>query len=118
MATSRERPCPHKHDTILDAIQCAERNLGVRGIRLQPYWGSTTQNAGLIVGFQLTSRIRWRLDYDATRGIHVNEEHFDRPPHLQKVVHIVGIPAISGELQVFLQHRKWTNQVGQRPEES
>ncbi len=94
---------------MAEAIRCAERNLGVAaGAKLQPYWGSTRENHGLIVGWQLSGRQRWRLDYDETKGPHINEENFNLPPHLSKTVHMIPRPAISGELMVFLQHKKWT----------
>ena len=108
----RERVCPHKHETIGEAIRCAERNLGVAaGQKLHPYWGTTRQNEGLIVGWQIGSRQRWRLDYEAGasgKGPHVNEENFELPAHLAKTVHLIERPAISGELMVFLQCKKWT----------
>lgn len=31
------------------------------------------------------------------------------PRHLQKVAHLIDPPAVSGELMVFLQCRKWTS---------
>ncbi len=102
-----------RHYTIPDAIRCAERNLGVvRGQKLHPYWGTTRQNEGLIVGWSVSSRQRWRLDYDSKvggKGPHVNEENFELPPHLAKIVHLIERPAISGELMVFLQYKKWTS---------
>ena len=107
--SSRERSCPFQHDTIAEAIRCAERNLGVAvGQTLRPYWGTTRQNQGLIVGWQLDARRRWRLDYDAQKGPHINEENFELPPHLSKTAHVIRKPAISGELMVLLQQKKWT----------
>jgi hypothetical protein len=109
---SRERECRQPHATIAEAIRCAEQNLGIRpGQKLRPYWGTTKGNSGLIVGWQLDTRRRWRLDYAPGaegKGPHVNEENFTLPAHLQKVVHRIDRPAISGELQVLLQQRKWT----------
>jgi hypothetical protein len=108
----RERECPHRHATIAEAIRCAQKNLGVKpGQKLRPYWGTTSQNAGLIVGWQIGPRKRWRLDYDAElggKGPHVNEENFELPRHLQKTVHLIDPPALSGELMVYLQCKKWT----------
>jgi len=108
----RERTCPHLHQSISEAIRCAESNIGIEpGQKLRPYWGTTCQNAGLIVGWQLSPRTRWRLDFEAGatgKGPHVNEEDFRRDDHLAKVVHLIARPAISGELMVFLQCKKWT----------
>jgi hypothetical protein len=110
---SRERVCPHAHPTIADAIRCAQSSMGiVLGQKLRPYWGTTKYNAGLIVGWQTSSRKRWRLDYDVKlggKGPHVNEENFEMPPHLQKVCHLIDPPAVSGELMVYLQWKKWTS---------
>jgi len=110
---TRERKCKVLHPTMPDAIRCAERNLGIApGQKLQPYWGTTSQNAGMIVGWQVSPRKRWRLDYDASpggKGPHINEENFDNPPHLAKTAHLIARPAISGELQVILQQKKWTS---------
>ena len=107
-----ERVCPHNHSTIAEAIRCAERSLGVQPRqKLQPYWGTTRHNQGLIVGWQISSRRRWRLDYDASsggKGPHINEENFDLPPHLAKTVHLIPRAALSGELMVILQCKKWT----------
>jgi hypothetical protein len=64
------------------------------------------------VGWQVDARRRWRLDYDGSengKGPHVNEENFELAPHLAKTVHLISKPAISGELTVFLQYRKWTS---------
>jgi len=111
-----ERTCPHDHHSIAEAIRCAERSLGVvPGQKLQPYWGTTRQNQGLIVGWQISSRRRWRLDYDPSpggKGPHINEENFEMPSHLAKTAHLIPRAALSGELMVFLQCRKWTSAGG------
>ena len=110
---SREQVCPHTHETIAKAIRCAERSLGIApGQKLHPYWGATKQNEGLIVGWQVSGRQRWRLDYEsgaAGKGPHVNEENFELPAYLAKTVHLITRPALSGDLMVFLQYRKWTS---------
>lgn len=117
---SRERACGFGvHATIAEAIRCAERNLGVaRGEKLQPYWGSMQNNAGLIVGWQCGSRRRWRLDdeYQVREGVsrepwgpHINEENFELPAHLAKTVHLIEKPTLGGDIRVFRQWRKWTS---------
>jgi hypothetical protein len=113
-----ENLCLIVHESIADAIRCAEKSLGVLpGTRMQPYEGTTKENEGLIVGFKLNNRKRWRLDYESTVdpsknrepwGPHVNEENFELPKHEAKVVHRIAKPAVGGELQVFLQCKKWT----------
>jgi hypothetical protein len=112
-----ENLCVTIHESIPDAIRCAERSLGiVPGQKMQPYWGTTRENEGLIVGWKL-ERKRWRLDYEASVdpskerepwGPHINEENFELPKHLAKVVHRIAKPTLGGELKVFLQYKKWT----------
>ena len=113
-----EHLCSVIHESMADAIRCAERGLGaIPGVKMQPYQGTTSQNEGLIVGFQINSRKRWRLDYESSVnpsknrdpwGPHVNEENFELPKHEAKTVHRIAKPALSGVLQVFLQCKKWT----------
>ena len=116
---SREKECDHGvHATIVDAIRCAEKSLGISpGQKMQPYWGTMNDNSGLIVGWQCSSRKRWRLDYESRvrpgvnrqpRGPHINEENFELPPHLAKTVHLIEKPSLGGDLKVFLQWKKWT----------
>jgi len=103
----KERDCGSQHLSLVDAIRHAEQNLRCQHLRLEPYWGTTVENLGQVVGFQLSSRKRWRLDYDIKKGVHVNEENFDASPSNQKVVHrVIGT---SSDLQVRLQWRKWTS---------
>lgn len=111
-AKGRERTCPRLHETIQDAIRCAEANLGIQpGQKLRPYWGTMKMNAGLIVGWKVDERTRWRLDYEpgaAGKGPHVNEEDFSRDPHRAKVVHLIAPPALAGEARVYYQWKHWT----------
>jgi len=44
-------------------------------------------NTVRVVGYQVTARKRWRLDFDPQKGVHVNEENFELPPSKQKIVH-------------------------------
>jgi hypothetical protein len=110
--TPRERICPHTHYSIADAIRCAEKNLGILpGQKLDPYQGTTRENEGLIVGWQVSSRKRWRLDHDPKpggKGPHVNEENFEVEQHLSKVVHLIPESLIAPGIQVNLQWKKWT----------
>jgi hypothetical protein len=110
----RERDCGVWHDTIEEAITHAERNLNCSRIRMQPYRGTTPQNQGVVVGWALSARKRWRLDYSNTPGIngeppkwvHVNEENFDAPPGWQRIVHRVNNMRFD---QVGLYYRKWSS---------
>jgi hypothetical protein len=107
---NRERPCGKTHPTIDDAIHHARLNLG--GQDVEPYWGGMgTINPGRVVGYQVTSRRRWRLDFDPEKGVHVNEENFDALPSQQKVVHRVDL-AGANDMQVRLMWNKWTSRYG------
>ena len=108
----RERICPHLHESIQDAIRCAEASIGIQpGQKMQPYWGTMRMNSGLIVGWKIGNLTRWRLDYEPGadgKGPHINEEDFRRDPHLAKVVHLIRRPAIAGEARVYYQWKHWT----------
>jgi hypothetical protein len=117
MSNAKERSCNVVHFSIVDAIRHAEEGLGCRGQHLERYWGTTKENIGLVVGFQLNSRKRWRLDYDVKKRIHVNEENFDLPESQQKTVHSVqGVGTITGDLQVRLLWQKWTSGAYDKPD--
>lgn len=68
-------------------------------------------NPGRVVGYQVTARSRWRLDFDPKKGVHVNEENFELPPSQQKVVHKVEMVA-ANDTQVRLYWNKWTSRYG------
>lgn len=113
-----ENDCGKKHLRIEDAIHCARTNLG--GEDVEPYWGTMSViNPGRVVGYQVSARKRWRLDFDKEKGVHVNEENFDAPPSKQKVVHYVenhrfdlaGKPD-PNDLQVRAYWHKWTTRYG------
>lgn len=123
-----EVECDQVHLSIEDAIAHARRNLGARAnsahgvLDVEPYWGTMgSTNVGWVVGYLITSRRRWRLDFDPRpdKLVHVNEENFDKPRHLQKVIHKVkpakfdglGNP-IENDTQVRLYWRKWTSRYG------
>jgi hypothetical protein len=113
-----EKPCGMEHLSIEDAIHHARTNLGGRDV--EPFWGGMAHiNPGRVVGYQVTARRRWRLDFDPKKGVHVNEENFDAPPSQQKVVHSVepaafddsGKPVVN-DTQVRLYWNKWTTRYG------
>lgn len=123
-----EIDCGQNHLTIEDAIAHARLNLGARATTshgnrdVDPYWGTMgSTNVGWVVGYRITPRRRWRLDFDPepSKLVHVNEENYDRPRHLQKVIHRVqpvsfdrtGRP-IANDTQVRLYWRKWTSRYG------
>jgi hypothetical protein len=115
---TNETDCGSIHRSIDEAINHARINLG--GQDIEPLWGRMEKvNPGRVVGYQVTARKRWRLDFDDKKGVHVNEENFDMPPSKQKVVHLVqpalfdraGKPVFK-DTQVRLYWNKWTTRYG------
>jgi hypothetical protein len=106
-----ETSCGVLHIDIASAIEHAERNLGFWRQPAEEYRGTLKSNAGIVVGYQVGTRRRWRLDFDPRHGnwVHVNEEDFTVSKAQQKVIHRVD--SISYH-QVDLYYRKWTSQHG------
>jgi hypothetical protein len=105
-----ETNCGQIHLSIQEAIRHAEENLGTRYIRLEPFWGTMRMNLGLVVGYKLNDRKRYRLDYAPDKGAHVNEENFENvSPSKQKICHPIQLGPRTAEYQVTLQWRKWTS---------
>jgi hypothetical protein len=85
-----------------------------------PYRGTTRENEGVIVGFALSPRKRYRLDFSYKPGpngeppkwVHVNEENFDAPSHSQKVVHLVDSRSYT---LVHFQYQHWRGRYGKEP---
>lgn len=104
-----ETSCGKIHTSIEDAIVHAEQNLGFFRRPAQSYFGALRNNSHLVVGFQVSPRKRWRLDFDPLKGkwVHVNEENFDAPTNRQKIVHLVE--TLRSDLQVQAYYKKWTS---------
>jgi N-acetylmuramoyl-L-alanine amidase len=109
--SKREVNCGQIHLSIEDAIVHAEKNLGSFRKPADRYTGKLRNNSSLVVGFELSPRKRWRLDYDPdptkNKWVHVNEENFDAAPGRQKVVHLVE--TLRSDMQVQAYYRKWTS---------
>ena len=58
----------------------------------------------------LDSRKRWRLDYDPTRGVHLNEEDFTLA-NPKKVFHPISI----GFIWAMTYWNKWTSRYDKPP---
>jgi hypothetical protein len=101
--------CKRLHITIEEAIVCAEKSLGSFRKPADPYWGTMKDNSSLVVGFQLSPRKRWRLDFDPdpanAKWVHVNEENFDAPQARRRITHRVDNRSY---IQVQLYYQKWT----------
>jgi hypothetical protein len=108
---AKESYCGKRHFSIEDAIVHAEQHLGSYRKPADPYMGTLKNNSHLVVGFQLSARKRWRLDFDPDpskgKWVHINEENFEAPPSQQKIVHLVE--GQRNDTQVLLYYRKWTS---------
>jgi hypothetical protein len=86
-----ERDCGRVHTTIDEAIAHARQSLAAS--LPNPVWGrkgGQIANVGRVIGYESQDkRKRYRLDYDPVKGVHVNEEDWNRPVDQQKVVHRV-----------------------------
>jgi hypothetical protein len=114
---NREQTCGIMHYAIDDAIEHAEKHLGCWRMPMEPYRGTTRENQDVVVGWKLSSRKRWRLDFSdkpdfpgaPPKWVHVNEENFDAPPGFQKIVHLVDNQNFE---RVRLYYHKWTTRFG------
>jgi hypothetical protein len=70
-----ERKCGKIHSSIEEAIVHAEQNLGFYRKPADRYFGTLKNNSHLVVGFQVSPRKRWRLDFDPMNGkwVHIGE---------------------------------------------
>jgi hypothetical protein len=108
--------CGAHHVSIEEAIVHAEQHLGSYRKPMDPYFGTMRDNAGVVVGFELSATKRWRLDFDpnenTNKGVHVNEENYGAPGGQQKVVHLVV--GNRSYLQVHHYYHKWTARYGMK----
>jgi hypothetical protein len=111
----KEKSCGILHSSIEDAIVHAEKNLGLFRKHADPYYGTFRDNSKWVVGFQLSPKKRWRLDFDPdeenNKWTHVNEEDFERAPGQQKVCHYVYSP-LRSDAWVRTYYGKWTSRYG------
>lgn len=104
-----EVDCATEHVTIEDAVACARRGLGLTLASEHPLVGLKSNqiaNSGQIIGFSdANGTKRWRIDYDPSKGAHINEEDVSGGPGAHKTCHKVkGV----GEDWVRLWWRKYT----------
>jgi hypothetical protein len=133
-AEQKEYSCGILHDSIEEALVHAESNLGFRDnagrlvVDVKPYIGQTLFSSGTVVGWQSGARKRYRLDFErnfqavnqaavktkngvnkGTRGVHVNEEDFDRTAR-PKVCHATTSSLDRAEGY----WRRWSSRYGRR----
>ncbi len=107
-----EKECGKIHETIQEAIRHTRLNLGAKPefggewLDGQPVWGRLSSvNLLHVVGWQISTRRRWRLDYSPSQGVHVNEENFETS---SKIIHRID-SRLATEDMVRLMWRKWTS---------
>lgn len=92
----KEVDCKKKHLTIVDAIEHARENLGLTPDAEHPRLGTKVRgnlaNKDQIIGFtDATGFKSWRVDWDPTKGCHVNEEDFSERGAFRKVCHRIPL---------------------------
>ena len=104
-----EKDCEKSHISVEDAIACARKGLGLSAAIEHPLVGlkeNNIANVGQIIGFSdSTGTKRWRVDYDPTKGAHINEEDVSTKGDAKKICHrVTG----TSEQWVRLWWRKFT----------
>jgi hypothetical protein len=91
--TGGELPCLNQ-GTYGDAIQHIQHVYG--NDFTTPWWGESNsahlKNAGYVIGFKKDSnpKIAWRLDYDETKGLHINFIDSTKDPTV-KIYHKITV---------------------------
>ena len=88
----KEIDCGQKHLGIVDAIEHARKNLGLTRQAEHPRLGTKIRgplaNKDRIIGFTDSTGMKsWRVDWDPTKGCHVNETDFSEKRAFRKVCH-------------------------------
>jgi hypothetical protein len=88
-----EIDCSEKHVSVEEAIACARKGLGLTRQTEHPLVGlkeNQIANVGQIIGFSDSAGTkRWRVDYDPTKGAHINEEDVSKKGDPRKVCHTI-----------------------------
>ena len=95
-AHMREVDCGVKHQTIVEAIEHARRNLGMTREMEHPKLGTKTSgpmaNKDRIIGFtDPTGKKSWRVDFDPEKGCHINETDYADKNAFRKVCHRIPL---------------------------
>jgi len=103
-----EVDCKIIHSNVEDALKHVHELLvgGNKHLLSEPFWGTrggAIGNIGKVIGWEsLDHRLRWRLDYDLEKGVHINTENFNIG---EKVYHPVSI----GLIWASTYWNKWTS---------
>lgn len=104
-----EEYCGADHSNVEDALKHTYELLVVGGSKhllSEPFWGTrggAIGNIGKVIGWETPDhRLRWRLDYDPVKGVHINAEDFNTG---RKIVHPVNI----GYVWAATYWNKWTS---------
>lgn len=130
----KEYSCGIMHGSLEEAMVHAEQSLGFRDaqgnlvVKLEPLLGGTLFSTGTVIGWQVGSQKRYRVDFEkdfaaknteaaakksgvnkGTQGVHVNEEDFTRSVR-PKICH----PTESSLMIAELLWRRWSSKYGRR----
>src|SRR3954471_8436818 len=91
----KEVDCGVNHRDILEAIEHARKTLSLTRDIEHPWLGTKTRgpmaNKDRIIGFtDSTGKNGWRVDFDPTKGLHVNETDYTDKQAFRKVCHGIG----------------------------
>ena len=93
-----ETDCKKEHLSIEDAIHHARTNLGGRDV--EPFWGGMAQiNPGRVVGYQVTSRKRWRLDFDPKKGVLLTQKLIQQDK-VFALLGVLGTPVVLASIPI------------------
>ena len=92
----KEVDCGGKHQSILEAIEHARRNLGLTREMEHPWLGTKTRgpmaNKDRIIGFTDSTGMKgWRVDFDPEKGCHINETDYADKANFRKVCHRIPL---------------------------
>ena len=110
MAKATEKPCGKQHHSFEEAVTHAYMSLvgGDKNQLSEPFWGTRggqIANIGKVIGWKSADNLkRWRLDFDPTKGVHINEEDFSTEPP-RKICHPVAISEALARTYI----NKWTS---------
>jgi hypothetical protein len=120
-----ERPCRHgQHRSIEDALRCVEleklgdASFGSIDAGENLWWGSkdtpNMSNLGMVIGlWNRAAGIRWRLDYDPVKKMHINQENLNADSKNKKIYHPIFVGHILSiyDEEYWMRHywKLWTN---------
>lgn len=107
----KEVDCGLKHQSIVDAIEHARRNLGLTRDAEHPRLGTKIRgpmaNKDQIIGFTDSTGLKSRrVDFDPEKGCHINETDYALKSGFRKVCHRIPL---SSDQWTMLWWKKFTS---------